>query len=196
MTDERLALRATAALAVGAFVLHQLRYVLGYGAAYSDTLAAHGHGYLAVVTPLIALVAAVAAGQFLAAIARAGSTGRGGRSAGRLPRVWLAASAVLFAAYAGQELAEGALSAGHPGGLAAVLGGGGWWALPLALALGLLVALVMRGAEAVLTLVARRRAGAARRRAHPAARPVPVDLPSLGLLGRNLAGRAPPLASV
>jgi hypothetical protein len=196
MSDGRLALRATAALAVGAFALHQLRYALGYGDAAMQTLAAHGHGYLALVTPLIALLVAVAAGQFLAQLARARTSGRAGRPAGRFATLWAVASAVLFSTYAGQELLEGAVSAGHPGGLAAVLGGGGWWALPLALALGLLVALAMRGADVCLALAARRRRAAPRRPLVPHLRPASADLPVPRILARHMAGRAPPPASV
>lgn len=195
MTDGSLALRATALLAVGAFALHQLRYALGYGDAAMQTLAAHGHGYLAFVTPLIALVVALAAGRFLAALARAGRTGRAGGRSGRFARVWLAASSVLFATYAGQELLEGALSAGHPGGIAAVVGGGGWWALPLAVVIGLLVALLMRGADACLALAARRRVGSRPRQPVSIRRPAPAELPVPRVPARHLAGRAPPLAS-
>ncbi len=196
MSDARLALRATAALAVGAFALHQLRYVLGYGGEASDALAAHGHGYLALVMPLIALVVAVAAGQFLAQLAQARTRGEAGGRAGRFGRVWIAAAAVLFATYAGQELLEGAASAGHPGGIEAVVGGGGWWALPLAAAVGLLVAIVMRGADACLASAARRCHSSVRRIPTRSPLLAAVDLPVAHPLARNLAGRAPPAASV
>jgi hypothetical protein len=196
MTDPRLALRATAALAVGAFALHQLRYLLGYGDATAQTLASHGHGYLALVTPLIALVVAVAAGQFLAQLASANTSGEAGRGIGRFGRVWMAAAAVLFATYAGQELLEGALSAGHPGGAAAVVAGGGWWALPLAACIGLFVALVMRGADRCVASAAARKASMSGRAIGRARRPGSADLPVARVLARNLAGRAPPLASV
>jgi hypothetical protein len=195
MTEGRLALRATAALAIGAFGLHQLRYLLGYGGEASDALAAHGHGYLALAVPLIALVVAVAAGQFLAQLAQARSTGETGGAAGRFGRVWIAAAAVLFATYAGQELLEGAASAGHPGGIEAVLGGGGWWALPLAAVVGLLVAFVMRGADACLASAAGRRRSSARRALARSPLPVAVDVPFARPIARNLAGRAPPAAS-
>ena len=196
MDDGRLALRATAALAVGAFALHQLRYALGYGDAALQTLAAHGHGYLALLTPLIALVVALAAGQLLAQLASARRDGRPGRGVGPFGRVWVAAAAVLFCTYAGQELLEGALSAGHPRGVEAVLGGGGWWALPLALAIGLLVALLMRGADALVALVAARRGRPRRRPLTRPALPALIDLPTPGGLARHMAGRAPPLSSV
>lgn len=196
MSDARLALRATAALAVGAFALHQLRYVLGFGDAASQALATHGHGYLALVMPLIALAVAIAAGQFLAQLAQARTSGEAGGRAGRFGRVWVAATVVLFATYAGQELLEGAVSAGHPGGIEAVLAGGGWWAFPLAAVIGLLVALVMRGADACLASAARRYHAPARRT--PARPPLlaAVDLPVARPIARNLAGRGPPAASV
>jgi hypothetical protein len=195
MTDARLALRATAALAVGAFVLHQLRYVLGYGESAMQALAAHGHDYLAALAPVVALLVAVSAGQFLAQLARAKRNGEAGRGAGRFGRVWAAAAAVLFSTYAGQELLEGAVSAAHPGGVAAVLGEGGWWALPLALAIGLVVALLMRGADACLALAARRSRTRTRRPIASRRRPASVDLPARRGLAEHMAGRAPPLAS-
>ena len=46
--------------------------------------------------------------------------------------VWLLAWAGLVAIYATQELLEELLASGHPGGVAGVLGHGGWWAVPVA----------------------------------------------------------------
>ena len=46
-----------------------------------------------------------------------------------------------------QETLEGLFATGHPGGAAGVFGHGGWWAIPLALAVGLLLALVLRVAD-------------------------------------------------
>lgn len=187
-------LRATAALAVGAFSLHQGRYLLGYGDASGDALAAHGHGYLTLLVPLLALLAAAAAAQFLTALARAGATAavRGRRR--RFGAVWGAATLALLATYSGQELLEGMLASGHPDGVAALLAGGGWWALPLAVAIGLAVALLLRAADVAIEAAVRRRHSPARR-ARPLARsPVSADLPVLGVLARNLAGRAPPLS--
>lgn len=197
MVMPRPGLRAGAALAGGALALHQFRYRLGFGDAADHELAAHGHGYLSVVAPVVALLAALAAGQLLAMLVRAGRGDREARRPTPFLRLWLAAGAALFLTYAVQELAEGTLAEGHPSGVSAVLGGGGWWALPLALALGLLLALVLRAADAAVAFAARRQ-----RSAHPAPvvpppspRPAPVDLPMLGLLACNLAGRAPPRTS-
>lgn len=190
-------LRATAALAVGAFALHQGRYLLGYGGASGDALSAHGHGYLTLLVPLLALLAAAAAAQFVTALARADAGAAGGRRS-RFGAVWLAATLTLLATYAGQELLEGLLATGHPDSAAALLAGGGWWALPLAAAIGLAVALLLRAATLVIEAAARRH-----RRHHPRRRarfvapsPVSADLPALSVFGRNLAGRAPPPLSV
>lgn len=195
MAHGRPALRATAAVAVGAFALHQLRYTVGYGSAASEALTAHGHGYLTVVTPLIALVVAVAAGQFLAQLARARGGGRNAPGAACLGRVWAAAAAILFSTYAGQELLEGALSAGHPAGVAAVLGGGGWWALPLAAVVGLVVALILRGADALVARRAAARRSPGRRCARSPRALTAPDLAVGSVLAQHLAGRAPPPAS-
>jgi hypothetical protein len=186
-------LRATAALAVGAFALHQARYTAGYGETGGDALAAHGHGYLTLVAPLVALLAAVAAAQFVVAVARPGGVLAPARRGPRFATVWLAATLALLATYAGQELLEGALAPGHPAGFDALLAGGGWWALPLASAIGLAVAALLRVASAAVEAASRRRqASPARRPAVATSQPPSVDLPALPLAGRHLAGRAPP----
>ncbi len=70
----------------------------------------------------------------------------------RLRRIWPLAAAALLGIYACQELVEGLVSHGHPSGLAGVFGAGGWVSIPLALALGggmaLLVQVTQRVAEA------------------------------------------------
>lgn len=55
----------------------------------------------------------------------------------------------IVAVFCAQELIEGALVAGHAGGLAAIFSSGGWAAVPLAALFGLLAALVDRGIEGV-----------------------------------------------
>jgi len=184
-------LRATAALAAGAFALHQARYLAGYGETGGDALAEHGHGYLTLVAPLVALLAAVAAAQFVVAVARPGGFLAPARGGPRFATVWLAATLALLATYGGQELLEGALAPGHPAGLDALLAGGGWWALPLASAIGLAVAALLRVASAAVEAASRRQASPARRPA-VATPPPSVDLPALPVAGRHLAGRAPP----
>src|SRR4051812_39360704 len=140
----RLSLRAGAMLAAGTLAVHELRFVAGYGG--DDAVG--GHGYLLWVAPIVALVLAALCGAWLARI---------GRSAGpaRPALTWLGASASLAATYMVQETIESLTSTGHPG----LLAHGGWIAAPAALAIGALVALVLRGA------------GAADRAASLAARP-------------------------
>jgi len=110
--------------------------------------------------------------------------------------MWLACAAALAAVYAGQELLEGALSTGHPGGLDAIFAGGGWISAPLCLVVGLGLALVLRLAHAVARRIAAR--CVACRGSRPAA-PVPatsaVLTPRACQLARRLAGRAPPLTA-
>lgn len=190
-------LRATAALSAGAYALHQLRYALGYGDASGEALGAHGHAYLSLLAPLVALLAALAGAQFLSILARTGHTSEDSGRTARLRRLWPAATGVLLAIYLLQELIEGALASGHPAGLAAILAGGGWWALPLAVVIGLLVALMLRGADAAIGLVASRRFVRRPRIATPLPTPVVLaELPRPAVLARNLAGRGPPIASV
>lgn len=185
-------LRATAALAVGAFALHQTRYLAGYGESGGDALAAHGHGYLTLLVPLVALLAAIAATHFVVAVARPGCAPTSARRGRRFATVWLAATLALLATYGGQELLEGVLAPGHPAGVGALLAGGGWWALPLAAAVGLVVAVLLRTANAAVEAAWGRPRGSRARRLVSASPPPTVDLPSLPLVGRHLAGRAPP----
>ncbi len=102
----------------------------------------------------------------------------------------------LLALYSCQELLEGMLSSGHPGGLAGVFGDGGWWAAPLSLACGLVIAAALRGARAAIRWAAarHRRPQASHGRPAPAPRPRRLALPRLVPLAGAAAGRAPPLA--
>ena len=108
---------------------------------------------------------------------------------------WQRSTLALQAVYATQELAEGWLAAGHPPGVAAVLGHGGWTAFLIAIAVGAVVALLLRGAAAAV------RWAASRHRARPpvpapalrdAPLPDPPLLTALAPLARGDAGRAPP----
>lgn len=187
--------RAAALVAAGGIALHELRYVLGYGSGSEHALASHGHEYLNLTTLLVGIVLALAVGQLVAVLARPRPSTSLGAHRASLARVWLAATLALLAVYTAQELVEGMLAPGHPAGLAALTAGGGAWALPLAAAIGLLVALLVRGADAVIAAVSRRSRGpvAARSIRLRASRPSVIRLVFGCILGRNLAGRAPPL---
>jgi hypothetical protein len=185
-------LRMAALMGAGTFGVHQLRFALPIGRGPGGSQTYGGHGYLVAVAPLLAglLLLAFAAG--LARVARGVP-----EPAPRFRRLWAGASASLFAVYCAQESIEGMLTAGHPGGVAGVLGHGGWVALPLAIGAGLAIALVMRGAAAATALVAARA---------PWTAPAPVAAVRMLLpppaprrtqaCARHLAARGPPPLSV
>jgi len=184
-------LRTLAILSLAALLLHELRYIAGYGAAAESTLAEHGHGYLGAVAPLVALLASVAVLELVLQLVRArrGYTGRPTPS--RFAARWGAAALALFVIYFTQELLEGALLAGHPTGLSGVLGDGGWVATALAVMLGAGVAAFLRGAELLVRRATRRRRDARRARTR-SARPPQFSLPRIAPLAACAAGRAPP----
>jgi hypothetical protein len=188
-------LRAVALVAAGALVLHELRYLVGFGHEADTALAHQGHGYLSLAGVGVGLLVATAAAQLLALLGRA----RRGDAEGGKPRpfrvTWLAVAVALAAVYTSQELAEGLFATGHPAGLAGVFGHGGWVAYPLALAVGAVVALGLRGAAAAVRAVAAlRRPPRIRLRARAWRSPPAVDAPRLPVLALCAAGRAPPRA--
>ena len=161
----------------GSFALHQLRYVAGYGVGAGDELERTGHSYLGGLAGRVAVPAAEAARR------------------SRL-RTWAAFALALLLVYATQESLEGALASGHPGGLGALLEGGGWTALPLAALVALPLTLV-HGAVAVLEgrLAPRAVARALRAPAvdDPAQALVTALVPRGGrLIAASLAKRPPP----
>jgi hypothetical protein len=138
-------LRYVALLSLGLLAVHDLRYRLAFGGHADHTLEAHGHSYLSAAAPLVALLVLAASALLLRQIAH-GEAGVQRRTA----HLWLVAAAALLLAFGAQELIEGALATGHPAGVAAVLGAGGWIAGPVAVVVGGAITLLLRGAEAVL----------------------------------------------
>jgi hypothetical protein len=182
---------------LGAFAVHQLRYQLAFGADASRELADQGHAYLHELTPWIVLAVAAGVGGLIARLARAWRSGESERADGRcLAVLWALAAAGLFSIYVGQEFLEGLLAGGHPQGLTGILGDGGLWALPAAIVVGGLLALVVRGGRALVARVARlgrRRPWIAVARAPKGVvRPARVMRPRLAPLAGASAGRAPP----
>jgi len=181
-------------IAVAALALHELRYLIGYGAFAGSALATQGHGYLPFAGPGVVLLLGLGLGQLLLTFRRAL------RSATATPPppfglLWLASICGLLAIYGSQELLEGLLSSGHPTGVAALGVDGGWSALPLACGLGLIVALALRGVATAEALVARRarRAPGVDPRAPRLDPPRPdAHRPLLSVLATKLASRAPP----
>jgi hypothetical protein len=188
-------LRAPALIAAGSLAVHEGRYLAGYGGHSHEAQAEQGHAYLvdAVIPTVWALVG-------LAFVALVVAFFRAMRDLDPAPRpvrfapTWIGAALALQVIYTGQELLEGYLAHGHPPGVAGVLGHGGWTAYAIAVAIGALVALLLRGAAAAVRWAAAR---APRRplAAAPARRltlPVAPDAVPLAPLARGDAGRAPP----
>jgi hypothetical protein len=185
--------RIAALLCAGALAVHELRYLLAFGAGSGRALAHDGHAYLSAINPLVALLVA----GVLAQLMRLGARGAhaGARPATTFRRSWVQASAALLVVYAVQELVEGQLAAGHPAGLAALDGNGGLLAVPVALVIGAIVALFLREAPGAAGRV---RPGVAPRciivtPARDVPAPAAPAHPRMPLLARHLAGRAPPL---
>lgn len=182
--------RGLVLLPAGAFLVHQLRYWLTYGSSASSQLADQGHAYLGAMVPWIVLAAAAGLGGFVARVASARRAGPEGRALPFL-RVWGSAAGALLAIYTVQELLEGVLAQGHPGGLAGVFGHGGWWSVPAAVGVGLAIAALLRVAATLVRLAARRPRRVLRPAHTSKLRPaiVPVRLNPIAL---SAAGRAPP----
>lgn len=185
--------RGALLLPLAALAVHQLRYLLAYGPNAGEALAHQGHAYLDSLVPWILLAAGAGVGALLSRAAAAWRAPHGKATAAQaLLKLWLSASAALLVIYAAQELAEGWLATGHATGLGAPFAGGGFWAVPAALWVGGLVALLLRGAQAVIARLARRRRSPAPRRTTRTRRPRPVARRVAAPLATGAAGRAPP----
>lgn len=181
---------------VAAFAVHQLRFYLAYGSAAGAVLQRTGHSYLHSVVPWIVMLVALAAGGFLWALGRAVA---GQQS---LPRftvsfagLWVVCSASLVAIFASQEFLEGVFATGHPAGLVGIFGFGGWWSIPAAVCVGLVLAALFHGARWVLEAAAQR---FERTRFTPpmrvasTRRPSAVVVARLAPLAEGFSGRGPP----
>jgi hypothetical protein len=188
-------LAPVALMPAGAFAVHELRYLLAYGPHASFVLQRQGHAYLHSFVPWIVLSLGLALGGFARRIGRAWA---GEHSLSRysmsLLALWLVCSASLLTLYAGQESLEGLLVSGHPVGWAAIFGYGGWWAIPAALCVGLVLAAAYHGARWVLHTVARRarRRPAIARRAPVLHFMISVSRPRLAAVAGGWSGRGPP----
>ena len=190
-------LAPAALMPAGAFAVHQLRYWLAFGSHAGVELAAQGHSYLRSVVPWIVLLIGLSVGAFLLAFGRA----LGGRCS--VPRytlsfaaLWLICAACLVGIYMTQEFLEGLFATGHPGGLVGIFGYGGWWSIPAALAVGLVLAAAFHGARRVLRTVAERcaeRVTITRRRRAVLRVRHEVMLPALEPLADGWSGRGPPM---
>jgi hypothetical protein len=184
-----------AVLPPAAFAVHQLRYMLAFGANAGIELQRTGHSYLHSLVPWLIATLAIAVGVFLQALGRAfaGQTSARSYSASLLG-LWLTCSAALLAIFICQEFLEGVFLTGHPAGLQGIFGFGGWWAVPASLCIGLVVAALFHGARWVLHEVARRHAERTRTWTAAGAqrRPAAVLLAPPVPLVSGCSGRGPP----
>lgn len=183
-------MRVAVQLGAGSLAVHQLRYLAGHGHDSHRSLGDHGHAYLTVVTPLVALLVALALAHFVWAVWARRADALAGR--GRMT-VWTLASALLTI-HVGQEAVESWLGFGHPLSVSTVLADGGWLALPLCLLVGALLTWLTGGARRLARKVLDRRGEAARAASHTLA-PLPpaVAAKTSAPLARHGAERAPPL---
>jgi hypothetical protein len=175
-------------MAVAAFALHQLRYLLAPG----GTVDQSEHAYVPLVAGAVVLLFAFAAGELAHGVARARDDGAAEGEPPPFRITWLVASGGLLAIFTAQELTEVLLAGGA---LVDPFAAGGLWALPLSLVLGALVALALSWAGRAVLAAARRHL---RRRRRSLAVPRPAwrpPRPASSVLARHLAGRAPPLTS-
>jgi hypothetical protein len=104
-------------------------------------------------------------------------------------------AACLLGVYTCQEFLEGTFVTGHPAGLVGIFGYGGWWAVPAALGVGLVLAAAFAGARWVLRETARRHSRSVllpARTAVVARAPRDVLLPRAAALAGGCSGRSPP----
>jgi hypothetical protein len=185
-----------ALMPAGAFAVHQLRYLLAFGGRAGVELQRQGHSYLHSVVPWIILGIALVVGAFVRELGRA----LGGRCS--IPRytvsfaaLWLACAGCLVTIYVSQEMLEGLLATGHPAGLVGVFGYGGWWSIPAALCVGLVLAAAFHGAHWVVREVALRRGhrtGVARPRVARARPPREILVLRRAPIAGGWSGRGPP----
>ena len=155
ITGVSLRSRGLLLLPVGAYVVHQLRYRIAYGPEASAKLAAQGHSYLDSFAPWLVLLLCLATGSFLARVAQALGSGRTSGRPRSFGTVWLVGTGLLIGIYAVQEFLEGLVAAGHPAGLAGIVGHGGWWAGIVAIGVGAVIAVLLQAATAMVDAAAR-----------------------------------------
>jgi hypothetical protein len=123
--------------------VHELRFTI----APVDGGAGPGHSYLHAALPALTVLVALAAIGFATRLVAPRDQAP---AAHALRADWLSCTAVLLVSFVLQESGESMLSAHGP-----VFAAGGWWGVPLAVVVGLAVALLLRGAHAAVEAGAR-----------------------------------------
>ena len=176
--------RAGVLVLLGALVVHELRYLLA--GQHPD---AHSHAYMGRLVPFVSALLLLAAVEFLARLALRRRVQTHALEAGGVR--WLALGTILLGIFAVQETAEVFFEHGRLDLADSLIVHGGWLGAPLSFAVAAVIALLLRGANALLARAVHvrvQRPGAPERyrllpRRSGAAVPV---------IARNLAGRAPP----
>lgn len=182
-------LRAAVLTLVGAIVVHQARYLLAPPT--HDHQLVSAHGYFTWLMPLAAALLFLTLAQFAVWMRRAeGGDADGLPSVGAL---WVGASVSLLTVFGVQETLEVTAAHGQLPTLTELGAAVGWQVLPLAMAAGGVLALMLRGAAHVAAWAVRRHRHPARPRAQVVLLPrPPVVVSPACVLARFLAGRAPP----
>ena len=177
--------------------VHQLRYLLAYGSHAAAELSEHGDRYVTSATVVAGALVAISLGfgvLRLVAIWR----GRAHVEIVRAPLwlLWLGLTVVLLAGFCALEGLEMLFEPHRAAAIAEVFGSGGWWALPAAAFIAVLMALLVHGGRALMVVAARRRCvgratvSSARHRAlHRAVLPYRP-------MASCAAGRAPPVTEL
>jgi hypothetical protein len=176
--------RAGVLVLLGALVVHELRYVLA--GQHPDE---HAHAYMGRLVPLLCALLLVGAIEFVARLMRQRRLRTDAFAAGGVR--WLALGTILLAIFCAQETAEVLFEHGRLDIADSLIVHGGWLGAPLSFAVAAVIALLLRGANALLT-----RPG----RVHLPRATTPQRyrlLPRRGgagvpVIASNLAGRAPP----
>ncbi|MGH2839184.1 MAG: hypothetical protein ACRDJY_12655 [Thermoleophilaceae bacterium] len=171
---------------VGALAVHELRYVLA--GTHQDE---HAHAYMAWLVPLTCALLGLALAEFSVRLAR--RIRRDARPVYVPAGVrWLTASSLLTTIFALQEVVERLLAHGRVDVTEALVVHGGWVALPLCFVVGAVIALLLRGARALLTRRWGTTPAAPARIVEPLPRLPRARALRVPVIACNLAGRAPP----
>lgn len=184
-------LRAAVLILVGAVGVHHARYAIS-PPEHAHELAAV-HAYMTWLVPLTAALLFVTVLQLGAWLHEAGRSDANERP--ELPSawaLWLAATATLVNVFALQETVELSVAHDQIPALAELLEHLGWQTVPLVVACGGALALLLKGAAHVVCALV----GRMRRKRSPGTRLALPRAPMLGgrgsVLARHLAGRGPP----
>ncbi len=182
-------LRAAVLTLVGALIVHQVRYLLAPPEHDHQLVAAHG--YFTWLMPLAAALLFVTLAQFAVWIRRA--EGGDGHELPSFGALWIGAGFSLLTVFGIQETLEVTAAHGQWPTLTELGGAVGWEVLPFVVAVGGLLALLLRGAAHVAAWASRRHRHQPRPRARAVLGPrPPVVIAPACVLARFLAGRAPP----